>query len=141
GGATARTGAVGLQPGRTHGGVEAPAERALGGVGGRPEALAVALGAPLLRTPARERGVPVGRARRLAVPVVPLADLLDDGVAGPAPDSTPVRDLRGRGHEGPRPLAARRVGRHERVHAATEPLLTRVGGLAEVRDAGPGAHQ
>src|SRR3712207_9115845 len=79
-----------------------------------PGPLAVALDAPLLGAPAGQRRVPVGRARRLAVPVVPLADLLDDEFAGPAGDTTPTaRVLRGRGHVLLRPLAAaREVERH-----------------------------
>src|SRR4029079_13123370 len=94
-----RPGLVGLQAGGAHRSVEAPLERALGGVGGGPDPLAVPLGTPLLGAPAGQRRVPVGRARRLAVPVVPLADLRDDEFAGPARHTTPTaRVLRGRGH-------------------------------------------
>ena len=100
-GRAAGTGPVRLEPGRPDRGVEAPAERALGGVGRRPGPLAVALGAPVLRAPACQRRVPVGRARRLAVAGVPLQDLLDDGLAGPARHPAPARGLRGRGHGGP----------------------------------------
>ena len=56
----ARTGTRGQEAGRAHGRVEAPAERALHGVGRRPDTLLVALDAPLLDAPARQRGVPVG---------------------------------------------------------------------------------
>src|SRR5262249_29018461 len=73
-----RAGAVRLQAGGGDGLVERPAERALRGVGRRPDPLAVPLRAPFLRAPAGQRRVPVSRAGRLAVESVPLADLLDD---------------------------------------------------------------
>src|SRR3712207_7270816 len=59
-----------------------------------PGPLAVALDAPLLGAPAGQRRVPVGRARRLAVPVVPLPDLLDDQFAGPARHTTDRKSTR-----------------------------------------------
>src|SRR4029078_12743957 len=94
----ARTGAVGLQAGRAHGGVERPAERALGGIGGGADPSLVTLDAPLLGAPASQRGVPVSRARRLAETDVPLEDLFDDGFAGPARHTTTARGVRGRVH-------------------------------------------
>ena len=108
--AAARTGAVGLQAGRTHGGVERPVERALGGIGRGPDPVAVPLDTPFLGAPAGQRGVPVSRARRLAETVVPLEDLLDDRFAGPARHSTPARGVRGRGHVTLRSASSRAAG-------------------------------
>ena len=139
--ATARPRTVRLEAGRAHGVAEAPAERALGGVGRRPDPVAVALGAPVLRAPARQRRVPVGRARRLAVAGLPLEDLRDDGLAGPAPYPAPARGLRGRGHDRTRPLGALGVRRGHGPHACAPRVRPRLSGrLEEVREAGAQVH-